>query len=93
MLSPSRPRGRELIQQARALNPFLRVLARTSYVRELNELRAAGVDEAFSGEGEAALPMTELILRVFGATPEQIDRERGRVRSKLFAAPKPPSSA
>ncbi|MBS0630809.1 MAG: cation:proton antiporter [Verrucomicrobia bacterium] len=78
--------GSEIIAQARKLNPKIRILARTSYVRELQELRAAGADGVFSGEGEVALAMTELILRNFGATAEQIDRERERVRSKLFDA-------
>ncbi len=81
--------GRELIEQARTLNPRIRVLARTAYVRELDELRVAGVDEVFSGEGEVALAMAEFILRSFGATSEQIDRERDRVRSKLFDAATP----
>lgn len=81
--------GREIIQQARTLNPRLRVLARTSYVHELDELRAAGVDAVFSGEGEVALAMAELIMKNLGATPEQVDRERERVRSTLFGAPSP----
>ena len=66
-----------------------RVLARTAYVHELDALRTVGVDGVFSGEGEVALAMTEFILRSFGASSEQIDRERERVRSKLFDAPKP----
>jgi CPA2 family monovalent cation:H+ antiporter-2 len=78
--------GRDLVQQARAINPKIRVLARTSYLRELGQLHAAGVDGVFSGEGEVALAMSEYILKGFGATPEQIDRERERVHSKLFGS-------
>ena len=81
--------GREIIEAARGLNPRIHVLARTAYVHELDALRTVGVDGVFSGEGEVALAMTEFILRSFGASPEQIDRERARVRSKLFDAPKP----
>jgi K+:H+ antiporter len=33
-----------------------------------------------------ALSMTECILRLVGATPEQIDRERDRVRRELFSS-------
>ena len=79
--------GREIIRQARELNPKIRVLARTSYLRELDVLRAAGADAVFSGEGEVALAMTESILSQLGATPEQIERERLRVRDQLFGAP------
>jgi monovalent cation:H+ antiporter-2, CPA2 family len=82
--------GREIIRQARELNPRIRVLARTAYLREFAELRAAGADVVFSGEGEVALAMTVHILRNFGATPEQIDRERERVRSTLFGVPESP---
>ena len=76
--------GREIIRQARALNPAIRVLVRTAYLREVPELRAAGADGVFSGEGEVALAMTEFILERFNATPEQIERERDRVRAELF---------
>ncbi|WP_414662963.1 cation:proton antiporter [Horticoccus sp. 23ND18S-11] len=76
--------GNEIVRQARALNPRIRVLARTAYVRELETLRAAGADEVFSGEGEVALAMTASVLRNLGATPEQIDRERQRVHTELF---------
>ena len=82
--------GQEIVRQARALNARIRVLARTGYVRELADLRAAGADAVFSGEGEVALAMTESILKNLGATPEQVDRERDRVRNALFGAPVPP---
>ncbi|MFO0811391.1 MAG: hypothetical protein U0746_22405 [Gemmataceae bacterium] len=68
---------------ARELNPRIRVLARSSYVRELGALRRAGAETAVSGEGEVALALAEAILRRLGATPEQIDRERDRVRGEV----------
>ena len=40
----------------------------------------------FAGEGEVAMAMTEAVLRRLGATPDQIDRERARVRNELFIA-------
>ena len=47
-------------------------------------LRNAGAEQVFAGEGEVALVMTEAVLRRLGATPDQIDRERDRVRAELF---------
>ena len=79
--------GRELVREARQLNPRLRVLARTAYLREQSELRAAGADEVFAGEGEVALSITEHILRELGATSEQIERESERIRDELFDKP------
>ena len=73
-----------VIRLARELDPHVRILARSSYLRELPALRAAGADSVFSGEGEVALALTEAILGRLGATPEQFDRERARVRADLF---------
>ena len=74
----------EVIRQARQLNPRVRVLARTAYVREMAALRTCGAEPVFSGEGEVALAMTVALLRDLGATPDQIDRERDRVRAELL---------
>ncbi|MGE5646078.1 MAG: cation:proton antiporter [Acidobacteriota bacterium] len=74
----------ETIRAARRLNPGIRVLARAAYVGSMPGIREAGADEVFSGEGEVALAMTEYILVQLGATPEQMDRERVRVRAELF---------
>jgi CPA2 family monovalent cation:H+ antiporter-2 len=78
----------EIIRVARELNPRIRILARASYLRELPALRRAGADVAFSGEGEVALAFTEEILRELGASAEQIDRERARVRESILVEPR-----
>jgi len=76
----------EVLRAARELNPDVRVLARTAYLRERAELYRAGADAVFAGEGEIALAMSERVLRGLGASPEQIDRERERVRAELYRA-------
>ncbi|MEK6261359.1 MAG: cation:proton antiporter [Planctomycetota bacterium] len=76
--------GEEVIRLARELNPQIRVLVRSAYLREYPALREAGATHVFSGEGEVALSMTESMLHELGATPEQIDRESERVRAELF---------
>jgi len=68
----------EIIRRAKAINPHVRVLARTHYTHELPRLRRAGADDVFSGEGEVALAFTARILEHLGASPDQIDRERSR---------------
>lgn len=87
--SSSIPLGREIIQEAHRMNPGIRVLARTAYLREADELLEAGATAVFSGEGEVALSITEKILEAFGATREQIDRERERIRTDFFGADEP----
>ena len=75
----------EIIRNVRSLNPQIKVITRSAYLRDRAELLRAGSDTVFAGEGEVAMALAEYILRDLGATPEQIDRERLRVRSELFS--------
>ena len=77
----------EIIRNARELNPRVHIFVRSVYLRDVPPLRAAGAEQVFAGEGEVALAMTEAVLRRLGATAEQIDRERDRVRAELFRLP------
>lgn len=77
----------DTIRMAKELNPGIRVLVRAAFVREIPALQTAGAEAVFSGEGEVALAFTEEVLRELGATPEQIDRERERVRADLPGRP------
>ena len=76
--------GAGVIRAARELNPRIRVLARAPYLRDVAELKEAGADQVYSGEGEVALAFIEDILESLGATAEQIDRERARAHRELF---------
>ena len=73
----------ETIRSARELNANLHVFARGAYLRDVPQLRTAGADQVFSGEGEVALAMTEAVLRRLGATDDQIDGERRRLHGEL----------
>ncbi len=76
--------SKEIVRFARELNPHIQVLARSMYVRDMPALYNAGAEAVFSAECEVALALTVSILVSLGATPEQIDRERERVRRDLF---------
>ncbi len=71
----------EIVRSAKELNPQVKILARSQYVRELPKLRRAGAEDVFSAEGEVALAFTARILERLGASGEQIDRERERVEA------------
>ncbi|MFM8804320.1 MAG: NAD-binding protein, partial [Planctomycetia bacterium] len=71
----------EIVRSAKELNPEVKILARSQYVRELPKLRRAGAEDVFSAEGEVALAFTARILERLGASGEQIDRERERVEA------------
>jgi CPA2 family monovalent cation:H+ antiporter-2 len=83
--------GTEVIRMARGLNPRIRVLARAAYLRDVPDLKNAGADSVYSGEGEVALAFIEDLLAHLGATAEQIDRERERAHAELFSDA-PPST-
>lgn len=83
MLTARMSGSEEAVRLARELNPKIRVLARVDFLRDVSALRRAGADVVFAGESEVALTMTEFLLRQLGADPEQIDRERDRMRSEL----------
>jgi CPA2 family monovalent cation:H+ antiporter-2 len=74
----------EAIRTAREMNPGIHVVSRADYLTQTESLRSAGADEVFSGEGEVALAITDALLRRLGATPDQIDEERSRIRTELF---------
>jgi CPA2 family monovalent cation:H+ antiporter-2 len=73
-----------LIRQAKAANPKVFVLARAAYIGEGESLKRAGADLVVASEGEIALAMAEHLLVRLGATGEQLERERERVRTELF---------
>jgi len=76
----------ELIRTARELNPKIDILVRASYLREREHLLRVGANTVFAGEGETAMALAEHMLRELGATPDQIDRERERLRSEIFVS-------
>jgi CPA2 family monovalent cation:H+ antiporter-2 len=75
--------GSETIRHAKELNPGIHVLARAQYLRDVPALRNAGAEGVASAESEVGLALTEMMLHRLGATPDQIDHERERVRSEL----------
>ncbi|WP_437593925.1 cation:proton antiporter [Sorangium sp. So ce1000] len=81
--------GDGVIEQAKGVNPRLFVLARAFYLREVAALKKAGADVVVTGEAEVAFSMTERLLVRLGATAEQLERERDRVRGELFGGGSP----
>jgi CPA2 family monovalent cation:H+ antiporter-2 len=69
-----------VIRMARDLNPSLRILTRTTYVREVFRAKEAGANVVIAAEAEVAMAMTEHLLTQLGASGEQLDRARERVR-------------
>lgn len=70
-----------VIREAKDLNPHL--LSRASHVREIVALKQAGATMVVSSEGKVASAMAERLLQQLGATGEQLDRARDRIRAEL----------
>ncbi|OLN30302.1 TrkA-N:Sodium/hydrogen exchanger [Desulfovibrio sp. DV] len=89
LITASEVAAAEIVAAALDLHPGLHIASRAGYLREAAAQRRAGAQAVFSGEGEIALSMTAYVLHELGATDEQIDRERERVRRELFESVSP----
>ena len=74
----------DITATARELNPEIRVVANTSYIRTARELMAHDNNVVFSGEAEASLSMATHVLQALGATDEQLSRERQEARNNIL---------
>jgi CPA2 family monovalent cation:H+ antiporter-2 len=74
----------EAVRNTREINPAIHIVARADFLRDAPLLEKAGADEVFTGEGEVALAVAGSILRRLGATPEQLDEARERIRQMLL---------
>jgi CPA2 family monovalent cation:H+ antiporter-2 len=74
------------VRAARALNAKMLILARSAYAKESAALEKAGASEVVDAEGELALAFTERLLRRLGASAEELDRARDRVRREVGEA-------
>lgn len=72
-----------VIQLAKEMNPAVRVLARAAYQREVEGLGKLGANDVVSVEAAVALAMGERLLVQLGASAEQLDRARDRVRNDV----------
>lgn len=72
-----------MIQMAKLLNPSIQILVRSAYIGQGQALLRQGADQVIAEESEVALAMAETILRNLGATAEQIDHQRDKLRADL----------
>jgi CPA2 family monovalent cation:H+ antiporter-2 len=74
----------QIAAAARSLNPGIRVVAHTSYIRVAQAVAKSGDAHAFAGEAEVALAMSSHMLRSLGATEEHVAREEEANRRRLM---------
>ncbi len=76
-----------LVAAVRKLNPMIRLLVRTRYLREGEAIRQLGADSTVVDEVESAVALTELVLAESGTDHERIRSEIDRLRQELAANP------
>ncbi len=72
-----------VIIEARRLNAELNIIVRAHYLTEKKALGQLGVTAVAYEEAEAAVGLSELLLRAEGAAQAKIDDEAGRIRAEF----------
>lgn len=74
--------ARAIVATARGLNPNVTIVVRTRYALRVDELYHLGADEVVVEEYESALELAGRVLGCFGASPEEVDREKDALRRR-----------
>jgi CPA2 family monovalent cation:H+ antiporter-2 len=77
--------ARRTVQVARGLNQNIRIVVRTRYLRELEELHQLGVDDVVPEEFETSIEIFALVLRTYNMPQELIMRKAEQVRREGYA--------
>ncbi|WP_455244248.1 cation:proton antiporter domain-containing protein [Petrachloros mirabilis] len=76
---------RRTVQVAKGLNPKIRIVVRTRYLRELQELHDLGADDVVPEEFETSIEIFALVLRTYNLPQEFITRKAEQVRREGYA--------
>jgi CPA2 family monovalent cation:H+ antiporter-2 len=75
---------RRSVRMARELAPGVRIIARTEYVSEVDELKALGADEVIPEEFETALSIFDRVLDIYGVPEETVAGLLERMRLENY---------
>jgi len=76
---------RRTVQVAKVLNPKVRVVVRTRYLRELEELHDIGADDVVPEEFETSIEIFALVLRTYNLPQDFITMKAEQVRREGYA--------
>ena len=76
---------RRTVQVAKGLNPKVRVVVRTRYLRELEELHDIGADDVVPEEFETSIEIFALVLRTYNLPQDFITIKAEQVRREGYA--------
>lgn len=75
---------REVVVAARALNAQAKIIARTPYLLQVDGLHQIGADEVIPEEFETSLELAGRVLRLYGAPPHVVEREKAALRREGY---------
>ena len=76
---------RRTVQVAKGLNPKIRIVVRTRYLRELEELHELGADDVVPEEFETSIEIFALVLRTYNMPQDFVTRKAEQVRREGYA--------
>jgi CPA2 family monovalent cation:H+ antiporter-2 len=76
---------RRTVQLAKGLNPKIRIVVRTRYLRELEELHELGADDVVPEEFETSIEIFALVLRTYNMPQDFVTRKAEQVRREGYA--------
>jgi CPA2 family monovalent cation:H+ antiporter-2 len=82
--TPASAVSREIIKQAKLINPALHIIARAEEIDEIGVLHNKGVGHVVQPEFEASLEITYQVLRHLGMPAEQIREYTDEVRRERY---------
>jgi CPA2 family monovalent cation:H+ antiporter-2 len=75
-----------VVSVARITNPTMRIVVRTRYIAEIEQLTGAGADRVITEELESVVQLFADVMHSYGLTAEDIARHEEAVRSGGYAA-------
>jgi CPA2 family monovalent cation:H+ antiporter-2 len=76
---------RRAVQIAKQLNPALHVIARTRYLREIDDLLSLGADQVVPEEFETSIEIFSLVLQHYRMPPRLVSEKAERIRKEGYA--------
>ncbi len=76
--------SRQIVAQAKALNPGITVLVRTRYASEIAPLHRLGSDHAVADEFEASLELSGRLMVLYGMDKEAIEDRKELIRQENY---------
>lgn len=76
---------RRAVAVAKQLNPRVRVIARTRYLKEIDDLHALGADQVVPEEFETSIEIFGLVLQTYQVPVTQVAEQIERIRREGYA--------